>query len=147
MATGDTSIGFGGKFEINDGAANAFVIVPKVESLGFPDETTGTVESKPLDLPDAVIQKIATIHNGGNLTVKIQLTAQIRSRLETIRKTRLPAKFRFTAPNDEGFLRVTVPGIITSNKIEDLEAEKITVINCTIEVSGKRDVADEQLAP
>lgn len=140
--TGDESIGFGGVLEINDGVADAFVVVPKVESLGIPDETTGTVESKPLDLPQAVIRKLATIHNGGNFSVKIQLMAAIRARLETIRKTRKPKNFRFSVPIDEGTLKITVPGIITSNKIEDLEAEKITVINCTVEVSGPRITAD-----
>lgn len=145
-ATGDESIGFGGVFEINDGVADAFVVVPKVESLGVPNEVTGTVESKRLDLDEAVIVKLATIHNGGSFQVKIQLTAATIARLETIRQARATKHFRVSIPNDTGFYRITVPGIITSNQTEDLEAEKITVINCSIEVSGKRVNANEQLA-
>lgn len=136
---GDESIGFGGSFEINDGVGDAFVVVPKVETLGVPNETTGVVESKRLDLAEAVIKKIATIHNGGSFSVKIQLTAAVRARLEVIRKARAEKKFRVNVPIDTGTLTVTVPGIITSNAIEDLEAEKITVINTTIEVSGPQE--------
>lgn len=133
---GDESVGFGGEFLINDGAGDTYVIVPKVETLGIPNETTGIVESKRLDLTDGVIKKLATLKNGGSFTVKIQHTAATWARLEAIRKPRTEKKFRVRIPCDTGFVEKTVPGIITANPIEDLESEKITVINCNIEVSG-----------
>lgn len=146
-AEGDESIGFGGRFECDDNDDNNFVNIPKVESLGVPDETTGVVESKPLDLAGAVVRKIATIHNGGNFQVKIQLTAAVRARLETIRTNRKARKFRIKIPIDTGTLQITVPGIVTSNKIDDLEAEKINTFTCMIEVSGQRSTADTILPP
>lgn len=138
---GDEQVGFGGTFEINDGDGAVFVVVPKVETLGVPDETVGFVESKRLDLAEAVIKKIATLKNGGSFSVKIQLIAATWTRLEAIRAARAEKQFRIAVPVDTGKLKITVPGIITSNKVEDLESEKITVINCTVEVSGARVTA------
>lgn len=135
-AEGDESIGFGGTFEINDGDADAYVVVPKIETLGVPNETTNIVESKRLDLEDAVIVKIAALKDGGTFNVKAQLIAATRTRIETIRKNRTKKQFRVTVPIDTGTIAVTVPGYITAAPIEDLEAEKISVINITITVSG-----------
>lgn len=136
---GDEVVGDGSEFLINDGAADAYVIVPKVVTLGFPNETTGTVESKRLDLVEHTIVKLATLINGGNLTVQIQLIAATWTRLEAIRASRLPKKFKFRVPIDTGWLEKIVPGIVTGCPLEDLDAEKITVINLAIEVSGPKE--------
>lgn len=138
-AEGDESVGFGGILEINDGAAEAYVAVPKIEVLGVPNPVTGIVESKTLDLPDATIRKLGTLVNGGSFTFKYHLISATHARMEAIRITRLPKNFRVKAPVDTGvggFIVVTVPGIITQNQIEDMEAEKIQVGNVTVEVSG-----------
>lgn len=135
-AEGDESIGFGGTLLIDDGAADAFVAVPKLETLGVPSEMTGVVESKTLDLPAATVRKIATLKNGGSFTFKYQLIAATHARIEVIRAARTKKNFRITVPIDTGTLSVTVPGYITANPIEDLEAEKITVGSATVEVAG-----------
>lgn len=144
---GDEQVGFGGTLEINDGAADAFVVVPKVETLGVPSETVGVVESKRLDLPDATIIKLATLKNGGTFSFKVQVTAATYMRLDAIKIARATKQYRVSVPVDTGKLRVTVPGIIASNPIEDLESEKITVMNVTIEVAGARIAAPEVVGP
>lgn len=145
-AEGDEQVGFGGVLEINDGDADAWQVVPKVETLGVPSETVGTVESKRLDLPEATIVKLATLKNGGSFNVKIQAIAATVLRLDAIKKARATKQYRVSVVLDTGTLRVVVPGIITSNPIEDLEAEKITVINLTVEVSGAR-IAEPEIVP
>lgn len=144
LEEGDETIGFGGIFEINDGLADAFQVVPKVETLGVPDEKVGVVESKTLDLDEATIRKIATLKNGGQIKVKVQNIAATFMRIDEIKKNRATKQFRVSVPIDTGTLRITVPGIITEAPIEDLEAEKITIINMTIEVSGAR-IADPEI--
>lgn len=138
-AEGDESVGFGGVLEMQDGAGDTYVAVPKIEVLGVPNPVTGIVESKTLDLPEATIRKLGTLVNGGTFTFKYHMIAATHARVEAIRVTRLPKNFRVKVPVDTGvggFLVVTVPGIVTQNQIEDLEAEKITVGNVTVEVSG-----------
>ncbi len=135
-ATGDESVGFGGVLEVNDDVGDTFKVIPKVETLGVPNEVTGAVESKTLDLPNAVIQQLPTLKNGGTFTFKTHLISATRSRLEAIRIARSIKQWRVTIPCDTGTIAVTVPGFITQNQIEDLEAEKITVISTTVQVSG-----------
>ncbi len=139
MAVGDESIGFGGTLEINDGDADAFVEVGMIVSLGLPSEVVGTVESKRLDLPGGVIKKLATISNGGSLQVVTQFTHASFTRLKTLRKAKVEKLFKFTVPDDDGDHEITVPGIITETKVSSLEAEKITEIETTIEVSGQEE--------
>lgn len=136
MAQGDETIGFGGIFEVNDGGGGSFQVVPKVISLGIPNETVGIVESKRLDLSGAVIKKLATLKNGGSIAVKIENITGTWDRFEAIRSARLEKQWRFTIPLDEGNKIITVPGILTSNKHDALEAEKINEFEATIEVSG-----------
>lgn len=135
-AEGDESVGFGGVLEINDGVADAFQAVPKLETLGVPSETTGITESKTLDLPEATIRKLATLKNGGSFSFKYQVIAATHKRIEKMRKARATKHFKVSVPVDTGTLSVTVPGIVTQQPLEDLEAEKITVANVTVEVSG-----------
>lgn len=136
MAVGDETIGFGGVAEVNDGAADAFQVIPKVVSLGFPSEVVGTVESKRLDLTDAVIVKLATLKNGDSFSIKIQHTKATYARMETIRKARVAKQWRITIPDDDGGTEKTVPGILTQNKFDPMEAEKINEFEAIIEVSG-----------
>lgn len=134
MAVGDESIGYGATLEIND--SGTFVSVGKVVSLGVPSYVTGTVESKRLDLTNRVIKKLATLVNGGSFTFQVQHTNAGHSRLVTIRDSLAEYSYRITIPDDDGDTQITAPGILTECKVDDLDAEKITVITCTVEVSG-----------
>lgn len=136
MAVGDETIGYGATLEVNDGVSAAFVIIPKVVTLGVPSYVTGVVESKRLDLTNRVTLKLATLVNGGSFTFTAQFTHETHARLVAIRDTLAAYQWKVTIPDDDGDTTVTAPGILTECKVEDLDAEKITVINCTVEVSG-----------
>lgn len=136
MAIGDETIGYGSTLEINDGSGGAFVAVPKIVTLGVPSYVVGTVESKRLDLTNRVIVKLATLVNGGSFQFSVQHTNAMLTRLEAIRTALVPKQFRVTIIDDDGNYSKTVPGILTENKVQDLDAEKITVIDVTVEVSG-----------
>lgn len=133
---GDESIGFGGVFEIGDGGAGAYQVLPKVEMLGIPNETTGTIESKTLDLPNAVIQKLPSLKDGGKFTVKFHLINASWVRVEAIRVARSIVNFRVTVPVDTGTIVIVAPGFIETNAIEDLESEKLNTVTTTIVVSS-----------
>ncbi|VTS03533.1 unnamed protein product [Gemmata massiliana] len=140
MAVGDESIGFGGTCEIDDAgngsASGSYVEVPMITSLGVPSQTTGIVESKRLDLPQAVIKKIAALKDGGEFSIKQQFTHAQFARLEVIRSARQTNNFRITIPDDDGDTEITVPGIITANKTDPLEADKITEFETMVTVAG-----------
>lgn len=136
MAVGSETIGYGATLEINDGVASAFVPVDMLTTLGVPSYVTGTVESKRLDLPNRVIIKLPTLVNGGNYQFSCQFTHAQHARLVAARDALAEYQFRVTIPDDDGDTVVTAPGILTEVKVDDLDPEKITVINCTVEVSG-----------
>ncbi|AMV30056.1 hypothetical protein VT84_37025 [Gemmata sp. SH-PL17] len=140
MAVGDESIGFGATCEIDDSgngsADGTFVELPMITSLGVPARTTGIAESKRLDLPQAVIRKIATLKDGGEFSIKQQFTHAQFARLETIRENRQTNNFKITVPDDDGDTEITVPGIITANKTDSLEADKITEFETMVTVAG-----------
>lgn len=133
---GDESIGFGGVLELNDGAADAYVVIPKVETLGIPTQVTGTTESKALDLPEGVIQKLPNLKDGGTFQFKYHVIAATNTRLETIRAARTIKNWKVSVPCDTGFIVVIVPGFVQENRIEELESEKLTVGMVTVVVSG-----------
>jgi hypothetical protein len=136
MAVGDEQIGYGATLEIDDGVADAFEEVPMLVTLGVPSYVTGVVESKRLDLPNRVIIKLPTLVNGGNYSFSCQFTHAQYARLVATRDLLAEKNFRVTIPDDDGDTVVTAPGILTEVKVQDLDAEKITVIDCTVEVSG-----------
>lgn len=136
MAVGDESIGFGATLEINDGSADAFVVVPMIISLGIPAETVGVVESKRLDLPGGVIKKLTTLKDGGEVSIKQQFTNAGYARMEALRAAKGEKRFRFTIPDDNGDTVITVPGFITANKTDGLESEKITEFDTMVSISG-----------
>lgn len=141
-AEGDEVIGFGGTLEINDGVADAFVAVPKIVTLDVPDTAVTIIESRRLDLADATIKKLAGLKNGGSFTFQVQVIAATRTRILAIKDERLEKQYRVSVPVDTGTYQVTVPGIIETAPIETLEAEKITVMNVTVAVSGAK-IEDE----
>jgi hypothetical protein len=136
MAVGDETIGYGSTLEVEDGPGPTFVVIPKIQTLGVPSYVTGVVESKRLDLTNRVIVKIPTLVNGGSWTFTVQFTNETHARLVAIRDALVEINWRVTISDDDTDTTVTAPGILTECKVEDLDAEKITVINCTVEVSG-----------
>lgn len=135
-ATGDESIGYGATLKINDGASSAFVAVPKLTKLGIPTEKTGTAESKALDLPEAVIRKLPTLKDGGTFTFSYQAIGATFDRIEVIRAARSTKQWQVSVPIDTGEIEITVEGFVEMNGLEDIEADKITVGNVTVVVSG-----------
>lgn len=136
MAVGDESVGFGATIEVNDGNGDTFVVIGKCEIIGVPCQTVGTVQSKRLDLENGVIKKLATLIDGGSFPFRVQHTNEAHVRLRTILRAREEKQWRVTVPDDDSDTTVTVPGILTEAKKDDLDPEKITVINCMVEVSG-----------
>jgi hypothetical protein len=130
-AVGDESLGFGATYTAGG------TLIPKIEKLGVPNFTTNTVESKTLDLPNATIRKIAALKVGDSYNIVWQLHNATYQALETLRDGRTTSTHSIVIPIDTGTLSISVPGIIVSNKIEEIEAEKITVVTTTVEIAGK----------
>lgn len=136
MAVGDETIGFGGTLEVNDGVADAYVVVPMIVSLGLPQDTVGTVESKRLDLPNRRIIYLPTLVDGGEVSIRIQHTNAGYARFAALRDAYTEKNFKFTIPDDDGDTVITVPGIVTAARHDPLEAETITVFEVVVRVTG-----------
>lgn len=139
MAVGDESIGFGATVEIDDGGSGAtpgggaYAEVDMVTTVTVPSIKTGTTESKRLAL--ARVRKIATIEDGGEFSVKQQFTHAGWARMEAHRAGKHRCSYRVTVPDDDGDTEVTVVGIITENKTDGLEADKITEFETMVTVA------------
>lgn len=137
MAVGDETIGFGGVLEVNDGVADAFQVVPKVESLGVPNYTIGTVDSKRLDLTNGVIKVLPTLSKGDSIAFKIQHTNATYARFTAMRDARVEKQWRITVPDDDGDTEITVPGILTGCPWEGLQADTINTFTANVQISGE----------
>lgn len=134
----EESIGFGGTVDIDDGGTGAapgasFVNVVNVVTLGVPSIKTNTTESKRLTL--ARIRKIATIEDGGEFSIKQQFTNAGFARMETIRTAKARHTFRITVPDDDSDTVIEVVCLITENKTDSLESEKITEFETMLSVA------------
>jgi len=138
MAVGDETIGDGSTIEVNDGGGDAFVEIDQVIDFDVPSEQVGTVESKRLNLPGQVIKKLATLKKPGGFTIRQNFTHAGYARMEAIRATSqtTPKQWKFTITDDDGDTEITVPGILTENKVTKIEADKITEFETMVEVSG-----------
>src|SRR5438874_1677675 len=111
MAVGDETIGYAGTVTIDDGGTGAApggpaTAVDHIVSLGIPEIKVGTAESKRLGL--ARIRKIATIEDGGELSIKMQHTNAGWIRFEALRSNKYRSTFVFTIPDDNGNTTITV---------------------------------------
>lgn len=138
MAVGDESIGDGSTIEVNDGAADAFVEIDQVIDFDVPSEQVGTVESKRLNLDGGVIRNLATLKKPGSFTIRQNFTNAGFARMEAIRTGSqvTPKQWKFTVTDDDSDTEITVPGILTENKITKVEADKITEFETMVQVSG-----------
>jgi hypothetical protein len=138
MAVGDESIGLGATVEIDDGGTGAapgssVEEVDALLSIDVPEIKTGTAESKRLGV--GRVRKIATIEDGGSWSFKHQFTHTGWERVEAIRTNKQRNEYTVTVPDDNGDTEITVTCLITSNKVETIEADKITEITTTLEVA------------
>lgn len=138
MAVGDESIGDGSTIEVNDGGGDAFVEIEQVVDFDVPSEQVGTVESKRLNLAGGVIRNLATLKKPGSFTIRQNFTNAGYARMEAIRSgdQTTPKQWKFTVTDDDGDTEITLPGILTENKVTKIEADKITEFETMVQVSG-----------
>lgn len=142
MAVGDETIGYGCTCHIDDGGTGAasgaaYTLVDKLVGITVPARKTGTTESKRLDLPTRLVKKIATLVDGGELTLKQQFTNAGYARLEIIRNAYQENLFKITVQDDNGDTTIIVKGIVTENKIDNIESDKITEFETMVTISGE----------
>lgn len=138
MAVGDETIGYGATATIDDAGTGATAgggatAIDAVVSLGVPSIKTGTAESKRLG--NGRIRKIATIEDGGEFSVKQQFTNAGFARMEANRTNKNRLTFVLTVPDDDGDTEITVIGLITENKTDAIEVDKITEFETMVTVA------------
>lgn len=131
-------IGLGATLAVNDGsggAGSASAIIVDIMNLTVPDREVQIIDSKRLNMSDRLIGKVAGMDEPG--------TFQFQYEFSTGKKTRLDALigsdrvFVVTLPTDTGSAWTrTVPGIITSNKNDQVEPDQIQTVTCTVQVTG-----------
>lgn len=137
MAVGDESIGLGATVTIDDGGTGAepgaaATEVDAIISIVPPSVSTGTTESKRISA--GRVRKIATIEDGGDFSIKQQFTHAGWARMEAIRAAKHRSTYVITIPDDDGDTEITVVGVITQNKTDSLESDKITEFETMVTV-------------
>lgn len=125
------AIGLGTTLQIDDGAANAFQAVPDLLTIDPPAEEYGVAESKRLDLSGALMGKVATIKDGGTWSFTYEFTQTTYARIELLKG--VSKNFRIT-PN--GATVRSIPGFVTQNKQDAIEADGIMTATATVCVNG-----------
>jgi hypothetical protein len=136
MADKVESIGYGTTVFVDDGASSAYVGIDNLIDCDPPAEKLNTVESKRLNIAGGVLVSVPTLFDPGECQVYQQFTNAGFSRMETLRKAKTLCHFKFTIVDDVSGTTVIVPGYVTQNQTEKVEADKITAFTTMFKVAG-----------
>lgn len=125
------AIGLGTTLHVDDGAANAFQVVPDLLSIDPPADEVGMVESKRLDISGGLMGKVVGIKDGGTFSFTYEFTQAAYARMEALKGA--SKNFKIT-PN--GGTARTTPGFVTQNKQDAIEADGIMSATVTVCVNG-----------
>jgi hypothetical protein len=136
-----SAIGFGSKVAIDDGTSSAFVDVTGLVSITPNAEEVGKVESKRLDLVARTITSVQTLQKPGVLQYTYEMSPLEFSRHEGLRRNSTtnkstPKNWKVTIADDTTPTVKTVPGFITKNAIQPVNAEGITEVQVEVEITG-----------
>lgn len=137
MADKVESIGYGSNAYIDDGAANAYVVVDNLLDFDNAAPKLGTAESKRMNTPNATIVKVATLFDGGEVSITQQHTQAGWTRLETLRKARAVKHVKLSVIDDTSTSVRVVPGLFVQNKQSKVKPDGITEFVTTFVVTGQ----------
>jgi hypothetical protein len=140
---GTESIGLNATVQIDDNGAGAasglaFANIDNIISIVPPAEVLQTVISKRVDMPGGRLIVVPTVFEPGKGSIRQDFTHAGYARMESLRKNKVLAAFKFTIPDDGGNTIVTVSGYVTQNKTDSVEPDKITEFEMMIDFSGQQ---------
>jgi hypothetical protein len=131
-------LGLGATLAVNDGSGSsgsASAIIVDIVNLTVPDREVQIVDSKRLNMADRLIGKLAGMDEPGTFQFQYEFSTGKKTRLDTLIGS--DRVFVVTLPTDTGSAWTrTVPGIITSNKSDQVEPDGIQMCTCTVQVTG-----------
>lgn len=131
-------IGLGATLAVNDGsggAGSASAIILDICNLTVPDREVQIVDSKRLNMSDRLIGKVAGMDEPGQFQFQYEFSTGKKTRLDALIGS--DRVFVVTLPTDTGSAWArTVPGIIVSNKSEQVEPDQIQMCTCVVQVTG-----------
>lgn len=146
MSNHNNAIGLGATLEVDDGTLKAYVAVVDLLNLTPPDYETGTVESKRLNLTGRTLVKKAALNDPGEFTFEYEHSAAKKARFDTLQDgTSYYWRVILPATDDESgstWKRV-VPGFVKSNKVNQVQADGIMTVTCTVVVTGAKITTDD----
>jgi len=126
-------IGLGDKVEIDDGAANAYQLVPNLVDIDCPDPMLGAAVSKRLN-SGGVLTKVATVKDPGELKFTWEYDQATMTRLNNLKGTAKNFKVTIKDPGNSDFVRIC-PGFIQHNKPSKIVADEIKEVETTVMLS------------
>lgn len=131
-------IGLGATLAVNDGsggAGSASAIILDICNLTVPDVEVQMIDSKRLNMSDRLIGKVAGMSEPGQFQFQYEFSTGKKTRLDTLIGS--DRVFVLTLPTDVGSAWTrTTPGVIVSNKSEQVEPDQIQMVTCTVQVTG-----------
>lgn len=132
-----SQIGLGSSVAIDEVTPLTFVVVPNVTSLGVPDVTLNTTESKRLDITNSTIRKIPTMFDRGEVTFTYEFDSTTKDRLDGIRDAKTENSYRFTIEFGATDWTETLKGYLTKNVVNEVVADEIVTCTATVVFSGE----------
>jgi hypothetical protein len=126
-----SAIGYGSTLQINDGASSAFEDVDNLVDIDPPDEMWGDTQSKRLDLASQQLTYVKTLKDGGEFSFTYEFDSTAFARMEALKGADKSYKITPTG----GSAR-TVPGFLTKNKMNQIQADGIITVTATVRVTG-----------
>ncbi len=131
-------IGLGATLAVNDGsggAGSASAIIVDIMNLTVPDAEVNVVESKRLNLSDTYLVKLAALKEPGQFSFQYEFSTGKKTRLDALLGS--DRVFIVTLPTDTGSAWTrTTSGFIVSNKSDQVEADAIQTVTCTVQCTG-----------
>jgi hypothetical protein len=131
-------IGNGASVTVNDGSGgvgSAAAVILDIISINVPDPEYGVVQSKRLNLTGDALVYLPTLKDPGQFSFDYESNTGKKTRLDTLLGSE--RSFVITVPTDSGSAYTrTVTGYIISNKLTTIEADKIQVATCVVQVTG-----------
>ena len=133
-------IGYGSKVEINDGVASAFVEVSNLVSIKPPAEKVTVVPSKKLNGTSRTNTSVPGMNEPGEFQFTYEYTDTEFDRIEALRRDATTHKplnksFKITIEDETADTVKTISGFVTSNEMDNVEAESITMVTVTVQLT------------
>jgi hypothetical protein len=129
-----SQIGCGWKLAVDDQAGPAYQDIAYLTDVDPPDDgPVGMADSKRLDIANNTVTRVPTVITPQNFTFTYEFDKTQYVRLATIKRT--VKNWKVSSTDGTPWTRI-VPGVLSQQKLNAVNADGIVTVTVTVEVTG-----------